>query len=146
MKLWDSKTTYKHNYKVIIMSMQWKKFRSPNSSVRRVALLSGHVFEIGLEYVNLPEFAWSEAYRAGCMSEDMAVNNSVPSELLKALSDEATEMDKIKEIILDAIEVSERSAFKKDGNPNLVYLTHKLGYRPEPGLVGKVWFRIQNGE
>lgn len=128
------------------MSVQWKKFRSPNSFVRRIALLSGHIYLVGMEYQELPDFAWSEAYRAGCVSEDMAVNSNVPPDLLKALSDEAGEMDAIKEVLLVAIENSVHDAFKKSGEPNLVWLRNKLGYRPEPALVDKVWFRIENGE
>lgn len=128
------------------MSVQFKKFHSPNSFVRRVALLSGHIYEVGFEWQLLPEFAWSAAYAAGCVSEDMSVNNNIPAELLKALSDEAGEMEAIKTAILEAIEFSVHNAFKKDGSPNLLYLSNKLNHRVDHGLVDKVWFRIQNGE
>lgn len=124
--------------------MEWKKFKSPNSMVRRVALLSGHIYEVGQEYVTLPEFAWSEAYSKGCISEEMLVGQNIPAVLLESLSNEAGEIEELELAIKEAIDVNAQDAFLKSGDPRTTYFSHKLGKQVNKELLYRAWFNVQN--
>lgn len=50
--------------------MQFKKFKSLDNEEKRVCLLSGHTYLIGKEWVDIPEFAWDQAYANRCISSD----------------------------------------------------------------------------
>jgi len=124
--------------------IQWKKFKSPNNIIRSVQLPSGHNYSIGNEFVDLPDFAWSEAYSVGAFSEDMVINNNLPPALLQTLQDEAALYEELYVLMKDALDNSITEAFKKDGTPNRFWLGNKLGKKITEDYVDKVWFRIQN--
>lgn len=127
--------------------MEWKKFKSPNSMTRRVALLSGHVYTILPDsYTALPEFAWSEAYSAGCISEDMAAGSVIPPSLLKELQEEAGLIEELEIAIKEAVEVNAQDAFNKSkGDPIAAYFVNKLGKPVKREYLMKAWNNITNG-
>lgn len=127
--------------------MAFKSFRSPTPDTRRIALTTGHIYLIGPEWSPLPDFAWTEAYAAGCISEDMNATG-IPSEVLRTLSDEAALLDEVKAVIQEAIDDSVAEAFfKTSGAIKPAYVRNKLS-RPELPipLVEKAWAKIQLGE
>ena len=50
--------------------IKFKKFRSPQGNIN-ISLLSGHIANIGKDFISLPDFMWREAYASGAISEDM---------------------------------------------------------------------------
>ncbi len=127
--------------------MSYKNFKSPTADVRRIALTEGgHIFLIGTEWKPVPEFAWSSAYAAGCISEDMAVNGNIPAELLRTLADESVLIEEIKKTILQAVEDGTVEAFNKDGSPKATWVRTALGKKDIGAhVVDRVWSKIQNG-
>lgn len=117
---------------------------------RRVALLSGHIYLVnGYEWQALPEFAWSEAYSKGCVSEDMFTGGGVniPPELLKGMVDEAGLIEELEGAIKDAITVNAQDAFYKgSGDPKTNWFAAKLAKNVTKEQVMKAWFNVQNGE
>ena len=109
--------------------MQFKKFRSPDQFTRRLALLSGHVYLVGNEFQSLPEFAWKEAFSQGCLTEDMIVALQIDPSVVQGLSEQAGLKMKVREAVQDAIKHNRAEAFKKDGYPNAVWLSNKIGVR-----------------
>jgi hypothetical protein len=132
--------------------MSTKNFRSVTSEVKRIALTAGgHIFLIGPEWTPIPECGWPDAYASGCVSEDMGTAGvNVPTELLRSLADENVFQEAIKKALLKAVDDNVVEAFKKDGNPNLMWLRTELApvigaANVQSHLVDKVWFKIQNG-
>jgi len=126
--------------------MEYKEFRSNSADERYIALLSGHTFRIGRDWVDIPEFAWTDCYSNGCISKDMlaSVATSVVDEnVLQTLTKVATRKDDIKNILEKWVKENNREKFSKDGKPHLMKLAEELGYRPSKGHVEEIWFKLQ---
>ncbi len=96
-----------------------KKFKSVDGSVKRIALLSGHVFIIGNEWKTVPSHAESACFAAGCVSEEVAkgVKGSLEDPLkLHAAKGELTKL-KLKGYLKTEWKIREEKSFTTLGEP-----------------------------
>jgi len=125
-----------------------KRFKSTTGEDVRIALLSGHVFLVGSEWKDLPEFAWSDAYAQRCISEDMITGNGsvgVTTEVMAKMDHIALAKEEIKGAILEAMEEGNESFFNKmNGVPKVSAISEKLGKKANQQYVREVWYRIQD--
>lgn len=123
--------------------MQGKKFRSRNGEPVRVALLSSQVAIVGAEWRDLPEIFHSAAYSAGCISDDMVVNEAskqvVESGLLDKVSENAMLEAEVRGAIQKAIDENNIGAFTKNNGPKAQYLRDELGKTIPNHVKTKVW-------
>lgn len=131
--------------------MQFKKFKSLDGIEKRIALLSGHTFLIGQEWVDIPETAWDEAYANKCISSDYLGNfiekevpdraYIIPEKLSK------TELDsKIRQTLIDMLIEGNPENFDELNNnyPKITIVREKanVGMQCAPALVKKIWEEI----
>ena len=123
--------------------MTYKKFRSRTGNDVRVALTTGHVAIVGSEWRDLAENFHSAAYSAGCISEDMVVNESLKEKQAEGTLDKLEEAAKFEAEVRFAIEKAIKDnnldAFTKNNGPKAGFLKEVLG-KPVPSHIrSKVW-------
>lgn len=127
--------------------MASKKFKSASTKPRRVALLSGHVFMIGNEWVDIPDFAWQEAYVQGCVSEDMVMSKtSAPSGGTLVEGAKSADLKKAELVVFlkAAIEENNTELFnERSGKPILKKVNEHFEKGANPFLLKEAWDQIQ---
>lgn len=125
--------------------MEYKRFKSPDNSVRRVALLSGHVFLIDGEWSPIPEYAWKASYAEGAISEDMIRNltaDNMDVEALNRINTVADRNEQIRSKIKEWVANNELDHFTSNGKPKATDLTEALGFRVTNADRDTVWFKL----
>ena len=126
--------------------MKFKSFRSNNDETRYVSLTSGHSYRIGVNWVDIPEFAWTECYANGCVSKDMFENTLkeiVDPEMLDKVKANAKRKDAIRQVMLKWYNENQADKFDSNGKPKLPALSTELGFRIFKPERDEIWFKVQ---
>ena len=131
-----------------IQKTQFIKFRAmPGAGSVRIALTSGHIFEITEDdWAEIPSFAAREARAAGCMDEDQfnALRAMVES---GQVSDEGGQKfdraEEIKNAMLDILDMGDEKMFDKDGRPLVQILTDRCGFQVTANERNEIWTQLQ---
>jgi len=130
--------------------MQFKKFKSLDNIERRIALLSGHVYLIGPDWQNIPEFAWKDCYAAGCMSDDMITKavyiNKEESGVVERLNNKAHQKVEMEALFKGWVVENKLENFDAKGKPKMIPTSEYMGFRVPNKLRDEVWFdMVKNG-
>lgn len=121
-----------------------KRFKSTTGEEVRIALTNGHVFLVGNEWKDLPEFAYSAAYSQCCVSEDMITgqgNIAVTTEVMAKMDNIALAKQSIKDVLTVAMETGDGSMFNKNnGTPKVSAVSSAMGSTANAQLVKEVWY------
>lgn len=124
-----------------------KKFRSNTGGNVRVALLSGHIALIGPEWRELPEFMWGEAYRLGCVSDDMTGVAEAPPPTPPPTgagdSDEAKQKAAVKAAAIQLLKDAKPGDLTAGGVPNATRLSQIVGFNVTSDLRDEVMIEIE---
>jgi len=109
-----------------------KKFRSISGKDVQVALLSGHVAMVGVEWRPLPALFHQEAYARGCISDDMLSGIKGPDSMSggsgnTALSDEERKQ-KIESVIKSLVDANNPESFTSTGLPRADVVNKECGF------------------
>lgn len=127
--------------------MESKKFKSITGSRVRIALLDGHVAWIEEEWTDLHPRFHSEAYAAGCVSEDMYRNSKLSdadARVANTMQNVALQKKDVEDAIRKLVEDNELDAFdRKNGKPKSTVLSEMVGFRVTNPVRDEVWYRVQ---
>ncbi len=119
------------------------KFRHPQGI--RLALLSGHVTNIGPDWVDLDQRFHQAAFAAGCHCDQGVIGDrpNVPDTRNDAASTDIDEPAKIRQAIITMLERSEEGDFTAAGNPHLNVVSGLCGFRADKETTLRVWHELQ---
>lgn len=123
-----------------------KNFKSPDGTEKYIALTSGHTWRIYGDWVSVPEWAWSDCYAIGCISEDQIQNtirDSVDQGVVDTLSRVRDREDRIKNAIRKWYENNEREHFDSTGRPKTISLRDELSLKISVQERNKCWRELQ---
>ena len=123
-----------------------KKFKSSDNKERYIAMTNGHCFRIAGEWVDVPEWAWSECYAAGCISEDILKGLVAEAAVDPRVSKDVDRREQIKATLKRWVADNEVDKFTAGGKPKLKDLNEELGWVTSKGIVYEIWFNIQEGK
>lgn len=103
------------------------QFRTKYNKPVRIALMSGHVTIIGKEWKPIHKRFWSEAYRHGCISEDMMFGSNMVVEEAKVSAQE-NKRSIIKAAMKKILRDADPKKLKKDGKPNAIAVGKLTGF------------------
>lgn len=112
------------------MTIKWKNFKSVDGQSKRVVLMSGHTYIVGDDWVLMPDFAWSEAYSKGCVSEEMIAaveRGDTLATLINVNTLEENLQEKIKTLIKAWMDTCAEDNFDSKGMPKLAKVRAALG-------------------
>lgn len=118
-----------------------KRFRSASGKDVRIALTSGHIVIIGKKWITLAEHLHAEAYKHGCISDDMdAFKEMKNNEVSFALANKkVAEKDRLIEIITDLVEKGDPKDFLKSGKVDAGALTREYGKMVTASTRDAMW-------
>lgn len=127
--------------------METKKFKSIASKPVRIALLDGHVAWVTEEWVDLHPRFHSEAYAAGCVSQDMYRNaqlSETDARIANTMQNVALQKREVEDAIRKLVEENDLESFdNKNGKPKSTVLTEMVGFRVTNAIRDEVWYYVQ---
>lgn len=102
------------------------QFKSPTDTPIQVALLSGHCAVVGPEWRDLPPNLHPEAFRLGCISDNMS-QTDIESRVIQH-TPQATNAEKLAVIIHEMIAENKPANFTGAGLPHMKTLSAKAGW------------------
>jgi hypothetical protein len=125
--------------------MNYKKFRSSDDSVKRVVYDGMYSWEVGKEWVRLPEFAWKEAFVSGCVTEDMVGRwNSTEENMVQLKAIEDQKEQRIMEVIQQLVNEGDPLKMDQLGKPKLSAINELLVDNTiNIATRNKIWKKMQ---
>lgn len=119
------------------------KFRHPRGV--RLALLSGHVTNVGADWVELDPIFHQAALEKGCHCDQETIGDRAGLSLTRGpdASKQIDPPEAIRTAIQLMIEREEEGDFTAAGNPNLNIVSSLVGFKPHKDDVLQVWHAMK---
>lgn len=123
------------------------RFKSLTNEPVRIALLSGHVTVVDVEFKELHARFHRDAYALGCVSEDMLKGQAaaaMPEKMAEHIVRKATKMQRLAEVIADWVDTNKLDNFSKStGKPDARLLSDAVGENVSSAERDEVWYKHQ---
>lgn len=126
-----------------------KRFKATGTNPVRLATLDGHVSWVGTEWTDLHERHHSEAYSAGCISEDMIKNTAskgIDPSVVNTMNNIALQKNEVETAIRKLVEDNDLESFDSKGKPKSTVLSQMVGFRVTNSIRDEVWHRVQEND
>lgn len=125
--------------------MEIKRFKSMSGEEVRIARIDGHVAIIGTEWTDLHPRFHSDAYAAGCISEDMIRNapTDVDPKVVNTLNNIALQKNEVESAIIQLVKDNDLEAFDTKGKPKSSILTKMVNFRVTNAMRDEIWYKVQ---
>ena len=126
------------------------KFKSLTNKPVRIALLTGHVTTVGIEFKELNERFHRDAYALGCISEDMmrsAAAEAIPAKMAENIVRTHSKAKRLAEVIGNWVDGNDLKHFSKStGKPNAMALSDALGEQVSGVERDEAWCKFEEGK
>lgn len=126
--------------------MQNKRFKSMTGEEVRIARIDGHVTLIGTEWTDVHPRFHTDAYAAGCISEDMvksSATSDVDPKVVNTLNNIALQKNEVESAIIKLVKNNDLESFDSKGKPKATVLTQMVGFRVTNAVRDEVWYKVQ---
>lgn len=126
--------------------MENKRFKSMTGEEVRLAQVTGHITIIGTEWTDVHPRFFSDAYSAGCISEDMvksAASDSLDPRVVNTMNNVALQKNEVESAIIKLVKENNLESFDMKGKPKSQVLTQMVNFRVSNAMRDEVWYRVQ---
>lgn len=126
--------------------MENKRFKSMSGEDVRIARVDGHVTVITTEWTDIHPRFFSEAYAAGCISEDMVKagsSNSLDPRVVNTMNNVALQKNEVESAIMKLVKENDLDSFDTNGKPKSQVLTKMVNFRVTNAMRDEVWYKVQ---